>query len=66
MPRMTHDQFMANLAVKPPAAIHEKVLNEENSDDPAYLTREERDNPSGYETHHEKYTLPGGRTTARY
>ena len=28
MPRMTHDQFMANLATRPAPAIHEKVLGE--------------------------------------
>jgi len=29
MPRMTHDQFMANLAIRPVPAIAEKVLGEE-------------------------------------
>ena len=28
MPRMTHDQFMANLSIRPAPAIHEKVLGE--------------------------------------
>ena len=31
MPRMTHDQFMANLATRPAPAIHEKVLGENDA-----------------------------------
>jgi hypothetical protein len=32
MPRMTHDQFMANLSIRPAPAIHEKVLGKPNEE----------------------------------
>ena len=59
-PKMTHDQFMQALAAKPAPAIQEKILDVGNTDDPRWLTREERNNPPENLTHHENYTLPGG------
>jgi len=63
MPRMTHDQFMANLAIRPAPAIQEKVLSDEDEgeDDPRYLTPEERNYGPDNQTHHRKWTLPGGK-----
>ena len=49
MPRMTHDQFMANLATRPAPKIREKVLGGDRS---------ESDSEAPY---HEKWTLPGGK-----
>jgi hypothetical protein len=40
MPRMTHDQFMANLSIRPAPKIQEKVLDVENSDGDQFATRE--------------------------
>jgi len=60
-PKMTHEQFMAALAAKPAPAIQEKILDVGNTDDPRWLTREERNNPPENLTHHENYTLPGGK-----
>jgi hypothetical protein len=51
-PKMTHEQFMAALAAKPAPAIHEIVLDEEQD-----MGEPVNENT----THHEKYTLPGGR-----
>jgi hypothetical protein len=48
MPKMTHDQFMANLAIRPAPAIGEKVLG----GDP--------DHPDWIGPYHYQYTLPGG------
>ena len=48
MPRMTHDQFMANLAIRPTPAIHEKVLG----GDP--------DDPNWIGPYHYQWSLPGG------
>ncbi len=48
MPRMTHDQFMANLAIRPVPAIHEKVLG----GDP--------DHPDWIGPYHYQWSLPGG------
>jgi hypothetical protein len=48
MPRMTHDQFMANLSIRPAPAIQEKVLGGDRS---------ELDSEAPY---HGKWTLPGG------
>jgi hypothetical protein len=50
MPRMTHDQFMANLAIRPVPAIQEKVFANK-------LLRNPGSDP---DPHHEQYTLPGG------
>jgi prolyl-tRNA editing enzyme YbaK/EbsC (Cys-tRNA(Pro) deacylase) len=50
MPRMTHDQFMANLAIRPVPAIHEKVFANK-------LLRNPGSDP---DPHHEQWTLPGG------
>jgi Spy/CpxP family protein refolding chaperone len=63
MPRMTHDQFMANLAIRPTPAIREKVLSDEDEgeDDPRYLTPEERNYGPDNQTHHRQWTLPGGK-----
>ena len=62
MPRMTHDQFMANLATRPAPKIREKVLSDEDEgeDDPSHLTSEERNYGPINQTHHRKWTLPGG------
>jgi hypothetical protein len=60
-PKMTHEQFMAALAAKPAPAIREKILDVGNTDDPRWLTQEERNNPPENLTHHENYTLPGGK-----
>jgi hypothetical protein len=60
-PKMTHEQFMQALAAKPAPAIHEKILDVGNTDDPRWLTQEERNNPPENLTHHENYTLPGGK-----
>jgi len=48
MPRMTHDQFMANLAIRPAPAVQEKVLGGDRS------------NPDSEAPYHGNYTLPGG------
>ena len=48
MPRMTHDQFMANLATRPAPAIKEKVLGGDRSE------------PDSEAPYHGKWTLPGG------
>lgn len=48
MPRMTHDQFMANLATRPAPKIREKVLGGDRSE------------PDSEAPYHEKWTLPGG------
>ena len=48
MPRMTHDQFMANLAIRPTPAIGEKVLG----GDP--------DHPDWIGPYHYQWSLPGG------
>lgn len=63
MPRMTHDQFMANLATRPVPKIREKVLSDEDEggDDPSHLTFEERNYGANNQTHHGKWTLPGGK-----
>jgi len=61
MPKMTHEQFMAELAKKPVPAVGEKVLDVANTDDPRWMSAEERDNPPDDLTHHEQYTLPGGK-----
>ena len=50
MPRMTHDQFMANLAIRPVPAIQEKVFANK-------LLRNPGSDP---DPHHEQWTLPGG------
>jgi hypothetical protein len=50
MPRMTHDQFMANLAIRPVPAIEEKVFANK-------LLRNPGSDP---DPHHEQWTLPGG------
>ena len=59
-PKMTHEQFMAALGSKPAPAIHEKIFNVGNTDDPQLLTAEERNNPPEGLTYHENWTLPGG------
>ena len=51
MPRMTHDQFMANLATRPAPAIKERIL----ADDDTKFSKEAYN-----ESAHEQYTLPGG------
>jgi hypothetical protein len=48
MPRMTHDQFMANLSTRPAPAINEKVLGGD------------QDDPNWIGPYHYQYTLPGG------
>jgi hypothetical protein len=60
-PKMTHEQFMAALGSKPAPAIGEKIFDVGNTDDPQLLTAEERNNPPEGLTHHEKWTLPGGK-----
>ena len=60
-PKMTHEQFMAALGTKPAPAIGEKIFDVGNTDDPQLLTAEERNNPPEGLTHHEKWTLPGGK-----
>ena len=50
MPRMTHDQFMANLAIRPAPAIGEKVFANKLLKNPG----------SDPDPHHEQWTLPGG------
>ena len=51
MPRMTHDQFMANLSIRPAPAIHEKVLGGDRSIGNV---------ATGSAPYHGQYTLPGG------
>jgi hypothetical protein len=48
MPRMTHDQFMANLSIRPAPVIREKVLGGDRSE------------PDSEAPYHGKWTLPGG------
>ena len=48
MPRMTHDQFMANLATRPVPPIKEKLLGGDEDD------------PNWIGPYHSKWTLPGG------
>ena len=48
MPRMTHDQFMANLATRPVPKIREKVLGGDRSE------------PDSEAPYHNEWTLPGG------
>ena len=60
-PKMTHEQFMAALGSKPAPAIHEKIFNVGNTDDPQLLTAEERNYPPEGLTYHENWTLPGGK-----
>jgi len=60
-PKMTHEQFLAALGSKPAPAIHEKIFNVGNTDDPQLLTAEERNNPPEGLTYHENWTLPGGK-----
>jgi hypothetical protein len=50
MPKMTHDQFMAELGKKPAPAIREKVFANK-------LLRNPGSEP---DPHHEEWTLPGG------
>jgi len=59
-PKMTHEQFLTALQGKPVPAIREKINDVGNTDDPRWLTREERDNPPEGLTHHEEWTIPGG------
>ena len=59
-PKMTHEQFLTALQSKPVPPIREKINDVGNTDDPRWLTREERDNPPEGLTHHEEYTIPGG------
>ena len=48
MPRMTHDQFMANLSIRPAPKIREKVLGGD------------QDDPNWIGPYHYQWTLPGG------
>ena len=60
LPKMERAQFLAALKSKPP--VVPKVTNNDGTDDPRYLTREERlygDNEN--QAFHEQYTLPGGK-----
>lgn len=60
LPKMERAQFMEALKSKPP--VVPKVTNNDGTDDPRYLTREERlygDNEN--QAFHEQYTLPGGK-----
>jgi hypothetical protein len=50
IPRMTHDQFMANLATRPAPAIQEKVFANKLLKNPG----------ADPDPHHEQWTLPGG------
>ncbi len=60
LPKMERAQFLAALKSKPP--VVPKVISNDGTDDPRYLTREERmygDNEN--QAFHEQYTLPGGK-----
>ena len=59
LPKMERAQFLAQLKAKPP--VIPKAVENDGTDDPKYLTPEER-NYGGNEgqAFHEQYTLPGG------
>jgi hypothetical protein len=59
LPKMERAQFMEALKAKPP--VVPKVISNDGTDDPRYLTREERlYGGNENQAFHEQYTLPGG------
>jgi len=60
LPKMERADFIAKLKAKPP--VVPKVINNDGTDDPRYLTREERlYGGNENQAFHEQYTLPGGK-----
>lgn len=60
LPKMERAQFMEALKAKPP--VVPKVISNDGTDDPRYLTREERlYGGNENQAFHEQYTLPGGK-----
>ena len=60
LPKMERAQFMEALKSKPP--VVPKVINNDGTDDPRYLPREERlYGGNENQAFHEQYTLPGGK-----
>ena len=60
LPKMERAQFLEALKAKAP--VVPKVISNDGTDDPRYLTREERlYGGNENQAFHEQYTLPGGR-----
>ena len=60
LPKMERAQFLEALKAKAP--VVPKVISNDGTDDPKYLTREERlYGGNENQAFHEQYTLPGGR-----
>jgi hypothetical protein len=60
LPKMERAQFLEALKAKPP--VVPKIISNDGTDDPRYLTREERlYGGNENQAFHEQYTLPGGR-----